>query len=175
MGNVIHRGKGSFTHVENTVFFDRELSLKAKGIYCQIRSLEGNPEWVFTIRGFASLVKDGVDSVSAGIRELESAGYVIRARRRGEAGRFLKAEEATPRCTTPWPTSCARRGSPSSPSSSARTAPRMRATPRRKAAASRKLRLSPERENPYLVRPHPGKPHPENPDLENPALLITHG
>ena len=95
MGNVIHRGKGSFTHVENTVFFDRSLSLKAKGIYCQIRSLEGNPEWVFTIRGFASLVKDGVDSVSAGIKELESAGYVVRARRRGEAGRFLKAEEAT--------------------------------------------------------------------------------
>ena len=92
---MIHRGKGSFTHVENTVFFDRELSLKAKGIYCQIRSLEGNPEWVFTIRGFASLVKDGVDSVSAGIKELESAGYIIRARRRGEAGRFLKAEEAT--------------------------------------------------------------------------------
>lgn len=92
---MIHRGKGSFTHVENTVFFDRELSLKAKGIYCQIRSLEGNPEWVFTIRGFAALVKDGVDSVSAGIKELESAGYVIRARRRGEAGRFLKAEEAT--------------------------------------------------------------------------------
>ena len=72
MGNVIHRGKGSFTHVENTVFFDRELSLKAKGIYCQIRSLEGNPEWVFTIRGFASLVKDGVDSVSAGIKELDT-------------------------------------------------------------------------------------------------------
>lgn len=95
MGSVIHGGKGSFTHVENTVFFDRELSLKAKGIYCQIRSLKGNPEWVFTIRGFASLVKDGVDSVSAGIKELESAGYVIRARRRGEAGRFLKAEEAT--------------------------------------------------------------------------------
>ncbi len=40
-------------------------------------------------------MKDGVDSVSAGIRELKSAGYVIRARRRGEAGRFLKAEEAT--------------------------------------------------------------------------------
>ena len=30
MGNVIHRGKGSFTHVENTVFFDHGLSLKAK-------------------------------------------------------------------------------------------------------------------------------------------------
>ena len=95
MGNVMHRGKGSFTHVENTVFFDRALSLKAKGIYCQIRSLENNPEWVFTIRGFSTLVRDGVDAVTAGIKELEDAGYVIRARKRSENGRFLKAEEAT--------------------------------------------------------------------------------
>lgn len=92
---MMHRGKGSFTHVENTVFFDHALSLKAKGIYCQIRSLENNPEWVFTIRGFATLVKDGVDAVTAGLKELESAGYIIRARRRSENGRFLKAEEAT--------------------------------------------------------------------------------
>ena len=95
MGNVIHRGKGSFTHVENTVFFDHDLSLKAKGIYCQIRSLENNPDWVFTVRGFSKLVKDGVDSVTAGIKELESACYIIRARKRSENGRFLKAEEAT--------------------------------------------------------------------------------
>lgn len=95
MGNVMHRGKGSFTHVENTIFFDHGLSAKAKGIYCQIRSLEGNPEWVFTIKGFASLVRDGVDAVTAGIKELESAGYIIRARKRSENGRFLKAEEAT--------------------------------------------------------------------------------
>lgn len=95
MGNMMHRGKGSFTHVENTVFFDHTLSLKAKGIYCQIRSLENNPDWVFTIRGFAKLVKDGVDAVTAGLKELESAGYIIRARRRSENGRFLKAEEAT--------------------------------------------------------------------------------
>ncbi len=95
MGNMMHRGKGSFTHVENTVFFDHSLSLKAKGIYCQIRSLENNPDWVFTIRGFAKLVKDGVDAVTAGLKELESAGYIIRARRRSENGRFLKAEEAT--------------------------------------------------------------------------------
>lgn len=44
MGNVLHRGKGSFTHVESTIFFDHGLSAKAKGICCQIRSLEGNPE-----------------------------------------------------------------------------------------------------------------------------------
>lgn len=95
MGNVMHRGKGSFTFVENTIFFDHGLSAKAKGIYCQIRSLENNPEWVFTIKGFASLVRDGADAVSAGIKELESSGYIIRARKRSENGRFLKAEEAT--------------------------------------------------------------------------------
>ena len=95
MGNVMHRGKGSFTFVENTIFFDHGLSAKAKGIYCQIRSLENNPEWVFTVKGFASLVRDGADAVSAGIRGLESSGYIIRARKRSENGRFLKAEEAT--------------------------------------------------------------------------------
>lgn len=95
MGNVMHRGKGSFTFVENTIFFDHGLSAKAKGIYCQIRSLENNPEWVFTIKGFASLVRDGVDAVAAGIRELEESGYIIRARKRSGNGRFLKAEEAT--------------------------------------------------------------------------------
>lgn len=95
MGNVMHRGKGSFTHVKNTVFFDRALSLKAKGVYCQIRSLENNPEWVFTIRGFSTLVRDGVDAVTAGIKELEDAGYIIHARKRSENGRFLKVEEAT--------------------------------------------------------------------------------
>ena len=95
MGNVMHRGKGSFTFVENTIFFDHGLSAKAKGIYCQIRSLENNPEWVFTIKGFASLVRDGADAVSAGIKELESSGYIIRARKRSVNGRFLKAEEAT--------------------------------------------------------------------------------
>lgn len=95
MGNVTHRGKGSFTFVENTIFFDHGLSAKAKGIYCQIRSLENNPEWVFTIKGFASLVRDGVDAVTAGIKELEASGYIIRARKRSANGRFLKAEEAT--------------------------------------------------------------------------------
>lgn len=50
---------------------------------------------MFTIRGFASLAKDGVDSVTKGVKELEASGYIIRARKRSGNGRFLKAEEAT--------------------------------------------------------------------------------
>lgn len=94
MGNIIHRGKGSWTHVENTVFFDRELSAKAKGIYCQIRSLETNPSWTFTVSGFSALMRDGPAAVTAGLKELEGAGYIIRARKRSERGRFLKAEKS---------------------------------------------------------------------------------
>ena len=40
-------------------------------------------------------MRDGADAVTAGIKELEGAGYIIRARKRSENGRFLKAEEAT--------------------------------------------------------------------------------
>lgn len=94
MGNLIHRGKGSFTHVENTIFFERGLSAKAKGAYCQIRSLETNPDWVFTVAGFAKLFKDGVDSINNSLKELERFGFLLRARKRGSNGRFVSAEES---------------------------------------------------------------------------------
>lgn len=94
MGNLIHRGKGSFTHVENTIFYERGLSAKAKGVYCQIRSLESNPEWVFSIAGFAMLFKDGIDSIKSSLKELERFGFLLRARMRGKDGRFVSAEES---------------------------------------------------------------------------------
>lgn len=94
MGNLIHRGKGSFTHVENTIFFERGLSAKAKGVYCQIRSLETNPDWVFTIAGFATLFKDGIDSIKSALKELEAFGFLIRARKRASNGKFVSAEES---------------------------------------------------------------------------------
>ena len=37
---------------------------------------------MFAVKGFASLVRDGADAVSAGIKALESSGYIIRARKR---------------------------------------------------------------------------------------------
>lgn len=94
MGNLIHRGKGSFTHVENTIFFERGLSAKAKGVNCQIRSLESNPEWVFTIAGFASLFKDDIDSIKSSLKELERFGFLIRARKSGAHGRIMSSEES---------------------------------------------------------------------------------
>ena len=49
-------------------------------------------EWDYTIRGLASICKDGVDSISSAIKELEAEGYLIRERVRHEDGSFGKTE-----------------------------------------------------------------------------------
>ena len=55
-------------HLRNTA-----LSLKAKGLLSLMLSL---PEgWDYTTKGLARICKDGVDSICAGVRELEEQVY----------------------------------------------------------------------------------------------------
>jgi len=68
-------------HLRNT-----ELSLKAKGLLSLMLSLP--EEWDYTTKGLAHICKDGVDSICAGVRELEEHGYVIRERVRNENGQL---------------------------------------------------------------------------------------
>lgn len=56
-------------HLRNT-----ELSLKAKGLLSLMLSLP--EEWDYTTKGLARICKDGVDSICAGVRELEEHGYL---------------------------------------------------------------------------------------------------
>ena len=44
--------------------------------------------WDYTMKGLARICKDGIDSISGGIRELEEHGYLIRARVRGANGQL---------------------------------------------------------------------------------------
>lgn len=68
-------------HLRNTA-----LSLKAKGLLSLMLSL---PEgWDYTTKGLARICKDGVDSICAGVRELEEQGYVIRERVRNANGQL---------------------------------------------------------------------------------------
>ena len=68
-------------HLRNT-----ELSLKAKGLLSLMLSL---PEgWDYTTKGLARICKDGVDSICAGVRELEDHGYVVRERIRNPNGQL---------------------------------------------------------------------------------------
>ena len=67
-----------YTVMSNHHLRDKSLSLKAKGLLSLMLSLP--EEWDYTTKGLARICKDGVDSICAGVRELEEHGYVIRQR-----------------------------------------------------------------------------------------------
>ena len=46
----------------------------------------------YTMKGLARICKDGIDSISGGIRELEAHGYLVRARIRGANGQLGSIE-----------------------------------------------------------------------------------
>ena len=68
-------------HLRNT-----DLSLKAKGLLSLMLSLP--EDWDYTTKGLAHICKDGVDSICAGVRELEDHGYVVRERVRNANGQL---------------------------------------------------------------------------------------
>ena len=79
-----------FTTMSNHHLKNKNLSLKAKGLLSLMLSLP--EDWDYTIRGLTSICKDGADSISTAIKELEAEGYLIRERVRHEDGSFGKTE-----------------------------------------------------------------------------------
>ena len=75
-----------YTVMSNHHLRDRSLSLKAKGLLSLMLSLP--EEWDYTTKGLARICKDGVDSICAGVRELEEHGYVIRQQVRNPNGQL---------------------------------------------------------------------------------------
>ena len=63
-----------YTVMSNYHLRDMSLSLKAKGLLSLMLSLPEN--WDYTMKGLARICKDGIDSISGGIRELEAHGYL---------------------------------------------------------------------------------------------------
>ena len=75
-----------YTVMSNHHFRNTALSLKAKGLLSLMLSLPEN--WDYTLKGLARICRDGVDSISAGVRELEQHGYLIRERVRNSNGQL---------------------------------------------------------------------------------------
>lgn len=48
--------------------------------------------WDYSIKGLESLAPDGRDSIRAALKELEKYGYLHRDQKRGERGKFAKAD-----------------------------------------------------------------------------------
>ena len=79
------RRKG-YTVVPNEVLRDENLSLKAKGMFALMMALPDG--WDYSIKGLASLSKDGRDGTAQAVSELEKHGYIYREKCIDSNGRF---------------------------------------------------------------------------------------
>ena len=137
-----------YTVMSNYHLRDRSLSLKAKGLLSLMLSLP--EDWDYTMKGLARICKDGIDSISGGIRELESHGYLVRARVRNENGQLGSIEYT------------------------------ILERPKEPAQTPAPIREKPIRENPIQVKPMLDAPIQENPAQlntkeQNKELSITQG
>ncbi len=134
-----------YTVMANFHLRDTSLSLKAKGLLSLMLSLPEN--WDYTTKGLASICKDGVDSISATVKELEKAGYIQRQRRRNAQGRLTDVEYTILEKPVPPET--------------------QEDSPKRENPILEK----PVLENPRQENPGQDLPRQEKPILENPAQL----
>ena len=79
-----------YTVMSNHHLRDKGLSLKSKGLLSMMLSLP--EDWNYTTRGLAKICKEGVDAIGGALRELESAGYIIRHQMRDRQGRISDTE-----------------------------------------------------------------------------------
>jgi len=75
-----------YTSINNTSIQDTRLSWKAKAIH--VFMLSKPDDWTFYNEEMQQWAKDGKDSFTAGLRELQKYGYIKKERRRVEGGRF---------------------------------------------------------------------------------------
>lgn len=126
----------NYTVMSNYHLRDTGLTLKAIGLLSKMLSL--TDEWDYTTRGLAAICKEGVDAIGGALRELESAGYIVRHQMRDRQGRisdteYVIYEQPQPKAPdTPQPDTA-----------------------------------SPDTENPYLDTPDTDEPYTEKPALLN--------
>ena len=124
-------------HLRNT-----ELSLKAKGLLSLMLSLP--EDWDYTTKGLAHICRDGVDSITTALKELERHGYLTRQRLRYENGQLGDIEYTIHE----KPVNAERQAFP----------------PKRE---------NPRQVNPGQAKPEQAKPEQAEPEQENPAQLNT--
>lgn len=90
MSNFVkHKQRSSgFTIIPNLIFKNKNLSLKAKGLLCQLLSLPDT--WEYSEMGLVAITTDGRASVRSAIKELEDNRYLIREQTRGSDGKMSK-------------------------------------------------------------------------------------
>lgn len=83
---AIRKFKVNFTQVSNEILNDKQLSLKAKGLYAYLFSKPDN--WVFMIDVILSEIKEGRDAFYSALKELIAYGYISKYRERKKDGKL---------------------------------------------------------------------------------------
>ncbi len=179
----------NYTVMSNYHLQDRRLSFKAKGLLSFMLSV--SEDWEYSVKGLASMAKDGVDSVTATLKELEQSGYVSRKQIRSKGGKFKEVEytiyerPVTADNDTDVPSGYENEEKSEKPKQ-AETSRISSTEPNRENPVSAKpeqrekknsqktkesLSKKPNRENPYSVNPCSETPLSEKPYTENPAQI----
>lgn len=82
--------KSNYTTIDNNIFKNKELSLKAKGMICTMLSLPD--DWEFSESGLTELSDDSRTSIRSALKELMEKGYLVRKQLKEESGKFGKME-----------------------------------------------------------------------------------
>ena len=138
-----------YTVMSNHHLRNHELSLKAKGLLSMMLSLPD--DWNYTTRGLAKICKEGVDAIGNALRELETAGYIVRHQLRDRQGRISDTEYVIYE----------------------QPQPRQPETPQPDTAVPDTA--SPDTENPYMDKPDTEKPAELNIEKSNTQKSITQG
>lgn len=78
--------RGGYTVLPNRILRDETLTLQAKGLFCMMASFPEN--WDFTVKGLATVAGCGREKISAALKNLEDAGYLLREQGHSETGQF---------------------------------------------------------------------------------------
>lgn len=164
----VHTRTGGFTIIDNGIFRDTNLSLKARGLLCTMLSLP--PDWDYSVRGLIKIInpvsEDGRtpkpikgqsrDGVYATLKEIEAAGYLVRERERLESGLMGKTIYHIYDCPQTAATADeGRQGRPAAPAVTDKTKAR--------------------RSQPHTDYPDMARPDTACPDTDKPTQLNTKG
>ncbi|WP_436855198.1 DnaD domain protein [Staphylococcus caeli] len=86
----VHKESGNFVTVHKNFIHDPNISWKAKGILLYL--LSRPDDWQVYEKELEKHSLDGRDSLKNGIKELETASYIVRIRKRDDKGRLKEYE-----------------------------------------------------------------------------------
>ena len=82
--------KSDYTIIDNNIFKNEKLSLKAKGMICTMLSLPD--DWQFSEEGLRQLSNDSRTGIRSTLSELTEFGYLTRKQLKNENGSFANME-----------------------------------------------------------------------------------